>query len=195
MAKASREASKSLKQRFKNQATAIIVKNKGVSRSGKVLSEKEIGRRSMARAERMHAAASSARDKVSKKANVRAFASKHPTHTATATKTQKNVVGKSIRRARTGRNENPSTGKKQTALKAGRVAVKASVRQGITNSKQGGKALAQLKAMDPTSRRSVVGEGAYQGSRASGQFQGVKGNSISHTLQAIRKQARKAGKK
>jgi len=185
-----REAAKTLEQRFTNQASTLLAK--GTSRSGKVLSEKEIGRRAMNRATKAHDAAAGARDARSSSKNVRAFSSYHPAHAASATVAQKETIGRTVRRARTSRNENPVTGKKQTALRAGRNAIKASVRKGTTNLKQGSKAMDQLKAMDPTTRRALVAQGGYAAGRSGSNFKAVKGQTISQDLHGIRKAARAA---
>jgi len=195
MAKAAgqREASKTLKQRFKRQATSLI--EKGRAKDGKSLSTKEIGRRAMARATRAHDKAATARQLTSKNAKVRAFASFAPTRTATTSKSKRQVIGKTVRRARTTSDQNPNTGAQQTALRAGRRAVKASVRSGATSRRSGAKSLAQLAAMDPTTRRTLVNRGNQVASGSNSRPMSAKGMTIDRNLTAIRRAAKAAGGK
>jgi hypothetical protein len=193
-----RESKKTIKRRFKDHAKVLIGKG-GISRSGKKLSTKEIGRRAMARAERDHAAAAGAREKFSGNANLRAFASKRKDFKGkegSQSKSVRKLIGKSIRRERTRANQDLSTGKQQTALKAGRVAVKRSVSRGDIKKGQGRRALRALAAVDPSTRRSLVGSAAETAANKSGGGRGGfttrKGQAISRAVRAAKKKA--AGK-
>lgn len=118
---------RTLKQRFKRQAKNLVIAKGGVSRSGKKLSQAEIGRRALARAERAHAAAKT-RKKNPGSAALRAFKSTDkparralrkrvaPGNNSRAVKV---AIGKSIRNARLARGSNPNTGKAYTAKQLG----------------------------------------------------------------------------
>jgi hypothetical protein len=186
-----REARKTLKQRFKRQATRIAT-------SGKDLSQKEIARRALNQAQRHHGRAAAVRDKRGRNAtaSTRAFAQANPSGSATVPRKVKKAAGRAIRSERTRTNKDPGTGKQLTALKAGRKAVKRSVRKGVTSVRQGSRALSDLQKMDPTTRRGFLNAQAVAAaSRQSGNARTQQGKAISLALKGARQEARKASSK
>ena len=193
--KGTREADKTLKQRFKRQATRIATTKSG-------LSQKEIGRRALAQASRHHARAAIPRDTIGKKAtaDTRAFAkASGPERVMATPRKTKKAGGRAIRAGRTAANQALQTGQKLPALKAGRKAVKKSVRKGTTSVKQGRMALTQLASMDPTTRREFLNKAAVAASRRTtrlgrSDFRNQQGQGITAGLKHIRAQAKSAGK-
>ncbi len=178
---------KTLKSRFKNQATQLA--NQGTTKSGKTLTNKMIENRALRRATR-HA------DAASKNTNRRAF-STSTSRKATVSTATKKTIGRGVRTARTAAGQNIGSGKKQTALKTGRKAIKTSVRRGTVSASAGSKALNTLMRVDPSTRRAIVGASGTRASKkssfGSGGLKNRQGKDLSLMTKGIRRSARKAG--
>ena len=178
---------RALKARIKKQ-TARISKVEGLSKT-------EVTRRATAQAGRHHARAKQSK---SSNANVRAQATQ--ARVTPRTKKEQVTKGKALRSARMSAGTSLGTGAAQSALKTGRKAIKASLRKGTTGAQSGRKALKQLAAMDPTTRRGLVGAtGKRAGDtkqvakrRAAGAKGGLKnlqGQDLSKSLKGTRQTA------
>jgi hypothetical protein len=177
---------KTLKDRFNKQAARINAKGL-TNKAGAAITTKELARRALAQAKRHHA---SAKDRKSSNPNIRAQVGR--VQNVGTTRKSKIATGKKLRSARMSAGTNLRTGEKQSALKTGRKAIKASVRKGSTSVRSGSKALSQLAAMDPTTRRELVGGAGRRvgGSSVKGNLKNRQGTNISAQLKNARKKAK-----
>jgi len=176
---------KTLKDRYIKQASRIRnVKNA----AGNALSDTEVARRALAQAKRHRDRAKHAK---SSNANIRAQADQ--ARLAPRTRKQNIRAGKQIRAGRMRAGQNLATGAAQGALKTGRKAIKKSVRKGSVSAQAGSKAMQQLRAMDPTTRREAVGSAASFSAGQKGTLKGGLKNRQGQALSTAMKAARRRG--